>query len=129
MNGWEVNLFIDGMERRKCCPGAHVRHSGVRTARRIVFPGIISAWAYPGGGIYVEGGDIRVSTLVGTRECFCISGMSSSISWYSERVSNRRLPGLRLTLGVNDDLVDCGVNMDFSRGGVFGVFFLKTPLM
>lgn len=32
-------------------------------------------------------------------------------------------------LEVNDDLADCGVSRDFSRGGVFGIFFLKTPLM
>ena len=76
VNGWEVNLLIDGMERRKCCPGAHVRHSGVRTARRIVFPGISSAWAYPAGGRYVVGGAIKLSTLVGIRECFRISGAS-----------------------------------------------------
>ena len=53
-----------------------------------------------------------------------MSGMSSSCSGYSERPSNGRLPNLRPRDGAID-LMEFGVR-DFSRGGVFGVFFLKT---
>lgn len=52
VKGCVVNLEIEGILIRKCCPGAHDRNPGETNRNRTVRPASNSAWAYPGGGTY-----------------------------------------------------------------------------
>jgi hypothetical protein len=52
---------MEGMERKKGCPGACGLASRVMAVRWIVFSGMSLAGACLAGGVWNSGGDVRVS--------------------------------------------------------------------